>query len=129
MRNLYFNALFWILWLGASAQNHAPCKDLADSIEALTPAFNGGDYNDYALECSLKNGLPVGYDPNHPPYETLKESVKSFDKMHYHEKGGSDYGLWDYSVVIRGEHYAALTANRAVNRIVQHAYCFELKED
>jgi hypothetical protein len=129
MRNLYFIALFWVISLGAAAQNDASCKALADSIEALTPASVGGDYNDYALVCTLKNGFPVGYNASHSPFETLKEAVDSFDKIDYRKKDGSDYGLWDYNVVFRGERYAVLTANQAVNMIVQHVYYFELKED
>ncbi len=111
------------------AQNSSNCQRLADSIEAMEPsALFDAITAEYRLICVVNNGQPVGNVAVKKKYSTLRKTVKAYDKVDYRKQEGSDYGLWDYRIEYKGEKYAVLHANQAVNRIVQRTYYFKRVE-
>jgi len=80
---------------------------------------------EYRLVCIINNSQPVGDVAVKKKYSTLRQTVKAYDKIDYRKQEGSDYGLWDYRIEYKGERYAILHANQAVNRVVQRTYYFK----
>lgn len=122
-----FLFLFLIVTTSAVfAQTSESCQQLADSIDAMEPsAMFDAFAAEYRLVCVINNGIPVGNVAVKKKYSTLRKTVKAYDKIDYRKQEGSDYGLWDYRIEYKGERYAILHANQAVNRVVQRTYYFK----
>lgn len=126
MRKLILLGVLIIMSASLFAQSDSRCQRLADSIEAMEPsALFDAITAEYKLICVIKNGQPVGNMVVQRKYSTLRKTVKAYDKIDYRKQEGSDYGLWDYRSEYKGDRYAVLNANQAVNRMVQRSYYFK----
>lgn len=110
----------------AFTQANEDCQARADGIDAMDPSSNLEALTaEYELLCVIQNGQPVGKAIGKGKCRTLQHAMKAYDKVDYRKQGGSDYGLWDYRVVFKGDQYAVLHANQAVNSIVYRKYYFK----
>lgn len=115
--------------INLTAQTINGCDTLINLIQAMDPSttFEAWTAN-YALICSENNGQVVGRATVQEKFTTLEKAIAAYKKVDYRLKDGSDYGLWDYSVVYKGDQYAILHANQAVNSIVTRTYYFQKVE-
>lgn len=117
------------LSISLTAQTNHGCDTLIGQIQAMSPSatFEALTAN-YALICTEHNGQIVGHTAMQENFTTLKAAIAAYKKVDYRLKDGSDYGLWDYSVAYKGDQYAILHANQAVNSIVTRTYYFKRVE-